>query len=82
MATILVGDLNCEARAEPIVLLDQQFKRSCTASCAYTIPQDFPKKTIDYIALKNASWNVSAYYVIPETYASDHRPIVTAYQIK
>ncbi|WP_169306858.1 endonuclease/exonuclease/phosphatase family protein [Pedobacter polaris] len=81
-AIILVGDLNCEARAEPIILLDQQFKRSCTASCARTIPQDFPKKTIDYIALKNASWNVSGYYVIPETYASDHRPVVTVYQIK
>jgi len=81
-AVILVGDLNCEDRAEPIVLLDQQYKRSCTASCARTIPQDFPKKTIDYIALKNASWNVSGYYVIPETYASDHRPVVSVYQIK
>ncbi|WP_316785282.1 endonuclease/exonuclease/phosphatase family protein [Pedobacter frigiditerrae] len=81
-AIILVGDLNCEARAEPIILLDQQYKRSCTASCAHTIPQDFPKKTIDYIALKNANWNVSGYYVIPETYASDHRPVVSVYQVK
>lgn len=81
-AVILVGDLNCEAKAEPIVLLDQQYKRSCTASCAHTIPQDFPKKTIDYIALKNANWNVSGYYVIPETYASDHRPVVSVYQVK
>ncbi len=79
---ILVGDLNCEARSAPIVLLDQQFKRSCTASCAYTIPQDVPKKTIDYIALKNANWSVSAYYVIQETYASDHRPVISTYQIK
>ncbi|RZL47362.1 MAG: endonuclease/exonuclease/phosphatase [Pedobacter sp.] len=79
---ILVGDLNCEDKAAPILLLDQQFKRSCTASCARTIPQDFPKKTIDYIALKNANWDVKGYYVIPETYASDHRPVVSIYQIK
>jgi endonuclease/exonuclease/phosphatase family metal-dependent hydrolase len=79
---ILVGDLNCEYKAEPIALLDKQFKRSCTASCAHTIPQDFPKKTIDYIALKNADWNVSAYYVVPEVYASDHRPVITTYQFK
>ncbi len=81
-AIILVGDLNCEAKAEPIILLDQQYKRSCMANCANTIPQDFPKKTIDYIALKNANWNVSQYYVIPETYASDHRPVISVYQIK
>ncbi len=49
-ATLLVGDLNCEAKKEPIVLLDQQFKRSCVSGCATTIPQDKPTKTIDYIA--------------------------------
>lgn len=79
---ILVGDLNCEAKAEPIVLLDQQFKRSCTANCAFTIPQDHPRKTIDYIALKNADWTVSNYSVVAELYASDHRPVVTTYQVK
>jgi endonuclease/exonuclease/phosphatase family metal-dependent hydrolase len=79
---ILVGDLNCEAKAEPIILLDEQFKRSCTTSCAYTIPQDLPKKTIDYIAIKNANWTVVSHQVVSEVYASDHRPIVVVYQFK
>lgn len=79
---ILVGDLNCEAKAQPIVLLDQQFKRSCTANCAFTIPQDHPRKTIDYIALKNANWQVNSHNVVAEVYASDHRPVVATYEMK
>jgi endonuclease/exonuclease/phosphatase family metal-dependent hydrolase len=79
---ILVGDLNCEAKAEPIVLLDQQFKRSCVNGCSFTIPQDVPRKTIDYIALKNAKWEVVSHMVVAETYASDHRPVVVYYQYK
>lgn len=81
-ATILVGDLNCESKNEPILLLDQQFKRSCVNSCAPTIPQDRPSKTIDYIALRNVNWTVKEHRVIPERYASDHRPVVVVYQIK
>lgn len=79
---ILVGDLNCEAKAQPIQLLDQQFKRSCTVDCAPTIPQNAPRKTIDYIALKNADWQVVSHQVIAETYASDHRPVVAIYALK
>ncbi|RYG12841.1 MAG: endonuclease/exonuclease/phosphatase, partial [Chitinophagaceae bacterium] len=81
-ATLLVGDLNCEAKQEPIVLLDQYFKRSCLSNCAPTIPQDRPLKTIDYIALRNADWSVKEHYVLPEVYASDHRPVVVVYQLK
>lgn len=78
----LVGDLNCVADATPIQLMDQQFVRSCISDCAFTIPQDKPRKTIDYIALKNAKWTVKSHVVIPETYASDHRPVIAVYQIK
>lgn len=78
---IVVGDLNCEAKAEPIQLLDKQFTRSCVNSCGFTIPQDAPRKTIDYIALKNANWTLVEHRVVAETYASDHRPVVAVYQI-
>lgn len=81
-ATILVGDLNCEPNKEPIVLLDKVFKRSCLINCEPTIPQDKPVNMIDYIALRNANWQVKEYRVIPETYASDHRPVVAVYQVK
>lgn len=80
-STLLVGDLNCEAKKEPIVLLDQLFKRSCVDNCAPTIPEEKPVKTIDYIALRNAKWTVKEHRVIPEVYASDHRPVVAVYKI-
>jgi endonuclease/exonuclease/phosphatase family metal-dependent hydrolase len=79
---ILCGDLNSEPSAKTIALLDHQFKRSCTADCGATIPVINPKKTIDFIALKNATWPVMEHRVIDETYASDHRPVVATYQIR
>ncbi|SFH24993.1 endonuclease/exonuclease/phosphatase family protein [Pedobacter insulae] len=81
-AILLVGDLNCEASKEPIALLDKTFKRSCVLNCAPTIPQDKPVKTIDYIALSKANWQLKSHHVIPETYASDHRPVMAVYQLK
>ncbi len=81
-ATIIVGDLNCESTTKPIILLDEKFTRSCINGCAPTIPQNVPTKTIDYIALRNAKWIVKEHRVIPELYASDHRPVVVVYQMK
>ncbi len=81
-ATVLVGDLNSEADKEPIMILDKTFKRSCVLNCAPTIPQDKPRKTIDYIALSNANWGLMEHRVVPETYASDHRPLIAVYQLK
>jgi endonuclease/exonuclease/phosphatase family metal-dependent hydrolase len=78
---IVVGDLNCEAKSQPIALLDQQYTRSCVTNCAATIPQVLPRKTIDYIAVKNLSWSLVEHRVIAELYASDHRPIVAVYQV-
>lgn len=79
---ILCGDLNSVAGSEAINLLDKQFKRTCVNNCSGTIPQDLPKKTIDYIAIKNANWPVLHHDVIAETYASDHRPIVATFKIE
>lgn len=78
---IIVGDLNSEPKQEPINLLDQYFVRSCITNCGFTIPQKNPKKTIDYIALKGAKWEVDSHRVILEPYASDHLPILTTYKI-
>ena len=80
-AVILVGDLNCEAGKEPIMLLDRTFIRSCVLNCAPTIPVVKPVKTIDYIALKNANWILKEHRVLPEVYASDHRPVVAVYSL-
>ncbi|GAB3927213.1 hypothetical protein GCM10028827_19320 [Mucilaginibacter myungsuensis] len=79
---MLMGDLNAEPTKETIRLLDQSFKRSCTQNCGFTIPEKIPTKTIDYVAVKNADWRAMAHRVVPETYASDHRPVFVAYEVK
>lgn len=76
---IVCGDLNSVANTEAIRLLDGQFKRTCTENCPGTIPATRPKRTIDYIAVKNADWKVAEYRVVEETYASDHRPVLTIF---
>jgi endonuclease/exonuclease/phosphatase family metal-dependent hydrolase len=78
---VLCGDLNSVDTSEAIQLLDQQFKRTCIQGCPGTIPVINPTKTIDYIAIKNAAWQIKNYRVIPETYASDHRPVAVTFQI-
>lgn len=79
---IIAGDFNSEANKETIHILDQNFRRTCVNDCAFTIPELRPNKTIDYIAIKNANWPVLEHTVIPETYASDHRPVVATFQLK
>jgi endonuclease/exonuclease/phosphatase family metal-dependent hydrolase len=78
---VLCGDLNSLATSDAIHLLDEQFTRTCTQDCPGTIPQLHPVRTIDYIAFKNADWLVRSYRVIPETYASDHRPVAVTFKI-
>ncbi|WP_187774892.1 endonuclease/exonuclease/phosphatase family protein [Pedobacter sp. BS3] len=79
---ILCGDLNSVANTEAIRLLDGQFKRTCIENCPGTIPATRPNRTIDYIAVKNAGWEISEYRVVEETYASDHRPVLTIFKTK
>jgi len=78
---IIAGDFNSEAGKETIQLLDHSFRRSCIDGCPFTIPQVNPNKTIDYIATRNTGWPVVEHAVIPETYASDHRPVIAVYQL-
>jgi endonuclease/exonuclease/phosphatase family metal-dependent hydrolase len=79
---IITGDFNSEPDKETIKILDQNFKRSCVDGCPFTIPQYAPNKTIDFIAIKNVDWPVVEHKVIPELYASDHRPVTAIFQIK
>jgi len=78
---ILCGDLNSVAGSEAINLLDKQFTRTCINDCPGTVPHDKPRRTIDFIAVKNVSWPLLSYQVIAETYASDHRPITATFKI-
>lgn len=73
---ILVGDLNGRPDAKHIKILENCFVRN-TETNGPTFPMDKPNQEIDYIMLsKNTKFKWISYAVIPEDYASDHRPLV------
>lgn len=79
---LLAGDLNATPGSEPIKLFDEQFVRTCE-TCAFTIPEVNPNRTIDFIAFnKSIAFDVVSHQVIDEQYASDHLPIVSVLKIK
>jgi len=73
---ILGGDFNDDLDSETIRLLDSEFERTCK-TCPPTIPVNDPQRAIDFIYFKHpqAKFKVKTHKVIPEEYASDHRPI-------
>ncbi|SIQ99263.1 Metal-dependent hydrolase, endonuclease/exonuclease/phosphatase family [Pontibacter lucknowensis] len=74
---ILAGDLNDYPDSPAIATLDETFQRTCLAACEATFPQDKPDRIIDYIAFTRSSGlAVRSHRVVPESYASDHRPVV------
>ncbi|MDN3688369.1 endonuclease/exonuclease/phosphatase family protein [Cyclobacterium jeungdonense] len=77
---ILAGDFNASPGSDAINELDSYFKRSCEENCPPTIPVVNPKRTIDFIFYKAAgSLAVTGHHVIPETYASDHLPVLATF---
>ncbi|MBZ4188027.1 endonuclease/exonuclease/phosphatase family protein [Niabella beijingensis] len=82
LPVIIGGDFNATEDSEPIRLLDKVFTRTCT-NCAFTIPEVAPRKAIDFIAFKPAAaFTVTEHRVVPESYASDHRPVQAVLKIE
>lgn len=80
---IMGGDFNSRPNSKVIGLLDSFFQRSCTTSCDFTVPSGNPVVTIDYIAYKKDSpFHIQSHAVIPEAYASDHRPVVATFILR
>jgi endonuclease/exonuclease/phosphatase family metal-dependent hydrolase len=80
---ILSGDLNATPGGAVINTLDQHFTRTCITGCGFTIPQNTPTKTIDFISYSPAiSFGVTSHTVIDEQYASDHLPVIATLQLK
>ncbi|WP_299758660.1 endonuclease/exonuclease/phosphatase family protein [uncultured Pontibacter sp.] len=74
---IVAGDFNAMPESSSIAELDKVFTRTCDTDCEPTIPVINPKRAIDFIAFtKDAPFKVVSQKVIPETYASDHLPVV------
>lgn len=78
---IMAGDFNAVPESPSIQHLDKKFTRSCEQDCPFTSPQQYPKRTIDYImASKGSGFEVETHRVIEEVYASDHRPVLAVYR--
>src|SRR5215204_2339628 len=80
---ILAGDFNATPSTPTINIFDKYFKRSCMTDCGFTIPVINPTKTIDFIVYAPAkTFGVVEQRVIPETYASDHRPVLAVLRLQ
>ena len=75
---ILGGDFNMNLSSNVWDLWYSKFHVSCK-ECPFTAPADSPYTAIDFIILNDAAkakFAVKSYDVYPETYASDHLPVV------
>jgi endonuclease/exonuclease/phosphatase family metal-dependent hydrolase len=79
---VMGGDLNEQpAATEFFTAFDGGFTRTCT-SCPNTFPASNATAVIDHLAFKPAGrFGVSNHRTVPETYASDHLPVVSELKI-
>ncbi|MCP2044424.1 endonuclease/exonuclease/phosphatase family metal-dependent hydrolase [Pontibacter sp. HSC-36F09] len=79
---ILAGDFNDYPDSPAITALDGVFQRTCQTNCEPTFPQDNPDRIIDYIVFSRTfNLKVLSQHVMPESYASDHRPVVAVLEL-
>lgn len=83
LPVIVAGDFNADPSNAVITQLDSYFTRSCVTGCGFTVPVINPTKTIDYIAFAPATkFSIVSHAVVDEQYASDHRPVKAAFNLK
>ena len=77
LPVILAGDFNDIPGSKTVKMLQDHFHVTCgELSCGKTFPQVNPDRTIDYIMYQPENkFKTIDHQVIPEEYASDHRPI-------
>src|SRR6185503_19202273 len=74
---ILAGDFNCEIGSPPMQLLEHAWTNASASNAEKTCPSDDPKVKIDHVLMRPTGvWRVMDVRVIPETVASDHRPVL------
>lgn len=81
---IVGGDFNAEPQSKTIKIINEVFTTLSNDSIA-TFPANEPQICIDYIFIKNRenfTYKVLYSNVIPESIASDHRPIIVDIIIK
>lgn len=76
---VLAGDFNSTPESEVIERLESAggWRRPAKTGQAFTFPSDGPEREIDFIMLRPGDrFAVREHRVIPETLASDHRPVL------
>ena len=74
--TILAGDMNALPDAEPVTELLKRWSNAIDKYATPTAPATNPRSRIDYIFYRpNTKFQVLETAVIPESIASDHRPV-------
>lgn len=76
LRTILAGDMNATPDEEPIRILLEKWTNATDDPPSPTVPVDMPSRRIDYIFHRPAAaLALEEARVIPESEASDHRPV-------
>lgn len=82
MPALLAGDLNDVPESTTLNTLQQKWV-SASREQQPTIPVRNPQRQIDYILFRPASrWRVVESQVLPESVASDHRPILAVLELQ
>lgn len=77
LPTILAGDINATPDAEPIRELLSRWTHAANQPLSPTAPSTAPRSRIDYIFYRPArSFRLISAEVVPESIASDHRPVL------
>ena len=81
--TILAGDMNAVPDAAPITELLKRWSNAIDKQATPTAPATKPRSRIDYIFYRSASnFRLIESKVIPESIASDHRPVFAILELR
>lgn len=82
LRTILAGDMNAVPDAEPVTELLKKWTNAIDEAATPTAPATKPRSRIDYIFFRESSqFRVVESKVIPESIASDHRPVLAVLEL-
>lgn len=80
---ILAGDFNSTPGSPVMMLLSASWAVPAKEEPALTFPADAPEREIDFILLRPADrFTVTDYRVVPESLASDHRPVLMTVRVR
>ncbi len=80
---VVGGDFNTSPNSSTMKLLDELFTMTCIADCPFTIPVENPSAAIDHVMyLPSNRFKTESIQTIPETYASDHLPVLVELKLR